>query len=202
MTGERLTREQVVNDIARKLWQIGNERIGHRPWELVAVVYVSEAEQVADGVVLPILQASYAREDELQRLSDGRWSKARDWPKTTPSGHTYEIPTTYEQLKARHVDAAQALIEGWDADECPPEPTWEMVGLAHGRIAELEAALAAAQELIRPLADTLSDWSMNASLPDDLEHHHGISEAARANAGFLASTNELIRKARTVLEAS
>lgn len=56
------------------------------------------------------------------------------WDEPTSSGHVYRTPTTYEELCDRHFDAAQARIEGWDEAECPPEPTWEMVGLAHDEI--------------------------------------------------------------------
>lgn len=64
------------------------------------------------------------------------------WPYTTPTGHVYAGPTTYEELKARHLDAALAEIEHWDADECPPDPTWEMIGLAHEEIERLVKARA------------------------------------------------------------
>ncbi|MDV2477180.1 hypothetical protein F8M49_22375 [Rhodococcus zopfii] len=33
--------------------------------------------------------------------------------------------------------AAKARAEGWDEAEYPPEPTWEMVGLAHREIERL-----------------------------------------------------------------
>lgn len=64
------------------------------------------------------------------------------WPKITPSGHVYKAPITYAELCERHVDAAQAAVEGWDLDEHPPEPTWEMVGLAHAEIRALRAVVA------------------------------------------------------------
>lgn len=61
------------------------------------------------------------------------------WPKTTPSGHVYVAPTTYDELCSRHTDAAQASVECWVDAECPPEPTWEMVGLAHREVERLTA---------------------------------------------------------------
>ena len=63
------------------------------------------------------------------------------WPRTTPSGHTYRIPTTYAELCSRHDDAGQAYVEMWDSAECPPEPTWEMVGLAHDEVRRLRREL-------------------------------------------------------------
>lgn len=53
------------------------------------------------------------------------------WPYTTPSGHTYVEPTTYESLRGRVNDYAQAIIETWADDERPPTTvTWEMLGIA------------------------------------------------------------------------
>ena len=60
------------------------------------------------------------------------------WPKMTPTGHTYIAPDTYAALCYQHGNAAQAAIESWDADECPPEPTWEMVGIAHREVERLQ----------------------------------------------------------------
>lgn len=67
---------------------------------------------------------------------------SHEWPRTTPEGHTYEAPTTYRDLTARHMDAAQGLVESWAAEELPPEPTWEMVGIAHDVIREARQLLA------------------------------------------------------------
>lgn len=61
------------------------------------------------------------------------------WPKHTPSGHTYDAPTTYKKLLQQCANAAQAASEGWDDAECPPEPTWEMVGLATAEVDRLTA---------------------------------------------------------------
>jgi len=42
-----MTPEQnvLIEKLADILWQIGNERIGHRQWEMVGDVYLSEARQ-------------------------------------------------------------------------------------------------------------------------------------------------------------
>ena len=64
--------------------------------------------------------------------------KRHTWPKTTPTGHTYIAPDTYAALCHQHGNAAQAAIESWEADECPPEPTWEMVGIAHREVERLQ----------------------------------------------------------------
>lgn len=65
------------------------------------------------------------------RMPDPTRVPSHEWPRTTPEGHTYEAPVTYRDLTARHMDAAQGLVESWAAEELPPEPTWEMVGIAH-----------------------------------------------------------------------
>lgn len=72
----------------------------------------------------------------------------REWPKTTPTGFTYERPTTYAELEHMIGHMVQSEIECWDEAERPPEPVWEMVGIAQqevnrvaGRVAELESEL-------------------------------------------------------------
>ena len=69
-----------------------------------------------------------------------------EWPKTTPTGFTYELPTTYAALEHMIAHMAQSEIECWNEAERPPEPVWEMVGVAQQevqrlivRVAELEA---------------------------------------------------------------
>jgi len=54
------------------------------------------------------------------------------WDYTTPEGHTYTAPTTPDELRALATTYAQGVIEDWDELELPPEPTWEMIGLALG----------------------------------------------------------------------
>lgn len=73
--------------------------------------------------------AAVARAEEAE--------KRHTWPKTTPTGHTYIAPDTYSALCHQHGNAAQAAVESWDADECPPEPTWEMVGIARREVERL-----------------------------------------------------------------
>lgn len=68
-------------------------------------------------------------------------ARGRTWPYTTPSGHVYEEPTTYKELCARTFDNAQAYVEGWDLDECPPDPTWEMLGISHREVERLRQCL-------------------------------------------------------------
>lgn len=65
------------------------------------------------------------------------------WPYTTPSGHTYQHPETLEELWQRTLDMAQANLEGWDELEHPPQPTWEMVGIAMGEAIRLRRAIEA-----------------------------------------------------------
>ncbi|GAA2376372.1 hypothetical protein GCM10009855_14610 [Gordonia cholesterolivorans] len=71
------------------------------------------------------------------RVEVERLRRERTWPKTTPTGITYTAPETYAELCLQHDDAAQASVEGWEDSECPPEPTWEMVGLAHREVEKL-----------------------------------------------------------------
>lgn len=86
------------------------------------------------------------RRDDWERSYDALLStitadmdkeRAHEWPKITPSGHTYVEPETYEALCHEHGNAAQAAVESWDAEECPPEPTWEMVGIARREVERL-----------------------------------------------------------------
>ena len=82
-----------------------------------------------------------AAPDLVRDLADKveRQESIHKWPKTTPEGHLYVAPTTYAELCSRHTDAAQASVECWVDAECPPEPTWEMVGLAHREVERLTA---------------------------------------------------------------
>lgn len=63
------------------------------------------------------------------------------WPRTTPSGHVYEAPTTYAELREMHTTAAQAVIEQWAPAEHPPEPTWEILAAAHHEVEKLQRQL-------------------------------------------------------------
>ena len=88
--------------------------------------------------------------------------KRHTWPKVTPTGHTYVEPRTYEALRHEHDNAAQAAVESWAADECPPEPTWEMVGSAHREVERLQRECdewkARADNLDKQLAKVMSDY--------------------------------------------
>lgn len=87
-------------------------------------------EQQSDEQKKPLGEERGARPDDTKK-----------WPKTTPTGHTYVEPRTYEALCHEHDNAAQAAIESWEEDECPPEPTWEMVGIAHREVERLQREL-------------------------------------------------------------
>lgn len=100
----------------QELGQALGIQLGHR-------ITGPEATERAQGLVA-----------EVERLT-----ALHAWPKTTPTGHTYTAPTTYAELRSRHADAAQASVECWADAECPPEPTWEMVGLAHREVERLTA---------------------------------------------------------------
>lgn len=63
------------------------------------------------------------------------------WPYTTPSGHIYEHPENFDELWQRAMDMAQAHIEGWEDLEHPPEPTWEMIGIAMNEAFRLRRAI-------------------------------------------------------------
>lgn len=70
------------------------------------------------------------------------WTVRRcEWPYTTPSGHTYEVPRTYEDLCRRSGDFVQGWIEHWDEPEMPPHPTWDILGLAQQENERLRNAL-------------------------------------------------------------
>lgn len=104
--------------------------------------------------------------------------EARPWPYTTPSGHTYRVPQTFGDVEQRHADASQAFIESWDAPEHPPEPTWEMVGLALTHARRLAAALEAAE---REAAETVADLAAELARVNNL-----LAEIKDMAAGHLA----------------
>ncbi|MGN0100736.1 MAG: hypothetical protein ACI39C_07335 [Dietzia sp.] len=102
----------------------------------------------AEGDLPPGVRADRERADrriaEVERERDAAVARAdasekrHKWPKMTPAGHAYIAPRTYAELCHLHGDAAQAAVESWEADECPPEPTWEMVGIAHREVERLQ----------------------------------------------------------------
>lgn len=76
-------------------------------------------------------------------------NRRNEWPYTTPSGYTYENPTTWEQTKHYWEHAALAMIEGLDEAEHPPEPTWETFGPARRMIEALQIQNAYLQDELR-----------------------------------------------------
>lgn len=106
------------------------------------------------------LGVALAHERDEARAEAERLNAQNAWPKTTPSGHTYDAPTTYKELRHQCANAAQAASEGWDDAECPPEPTWEMVGLATAEVERLTA-------------------ERDTEGPDDNDWLAGMKEAAR-----------------------
>lgn len=101
-------------------------------------------------------------------------SDCHSWPRTTPSGYTYDPPVTYQELKDRHVCAALAVIENWDKGEEPPEPTWEMVGIAHQEVERIAAELERWKETARQYAENTDYWrkryeESNTLLTKDLQ---------------------------------
>lgn len=95
-----------------------------------------ESLRVKGEMVDRAVRAERERDAAVDRADAAE--KRHTWPKTTPTGHTYTAPDTYSALCHQHGNAAQAAIESWDADECPPEPTWEMVGIAHREVERLQ----------------------------------------------------------------
>lgn len=69
-----------------------------------------------------------------------------EWPKTTPTGFTYERPTNYANLERMIGHMVQSEIEGWDEAERPPEPVWEMVGIAQQEVRRLSRKMAELEE--------------------------------------------------------
>lgn len=86
---------------------------------------VERAKNVAGRESLNLVNAQRDHRAEVERLT-----AQHTWPKTTSDGHTYEAPTTYSELVRLVNDATKGVVEGWDAGELPPEPTWTMVGIA------------------------------------------------------------------------
>lgn len=81
------------------------------------------------------------------------------WPYTTPSGHTYNVPTTYEELSHLAVADLLGQFEHWDKAERPPDPTWDMLDLAHREIRLLREAVRTAE---------IQSWGL------DMGGHHSL----------------------------
>lgn len=88
--------------------------------------------------------------------------KRHTWPKVTPTGHTYVAPDTYVALCHQHSNAAQAEVECWEADECPPEPTWEMVGIAHREVERIQRDYCECQEELIEASLERDQWMARA----------------------------------------
>ena len=88
----------------------------------------------------PLVLASFdiATDQEKPDAQDSRGHVTARWGVPTPSGHTYVLPTTVDQARNRVMDFAQGGIEGWDADEGVPEPTWEVVSVLLEEIERLK----------------------------------------------------------------
>lgn len=113
------------------------------------------SELACDGDVEP--EGLAADLQDAHRILDLYQADRRGWPYATPTGHVYPTPATYDELCSRHTDAAQAYAEHWDPAECPPEPTWELVGLAHKEV-----------QLLRGVIDRLSEAEKFRSVYDTI----------------------------------
>ena len=71
-----------------------------------------------------------------------------EWPKTTPTGFTYDLPTTYADLEHMIGHMVQSEIECWDEPERPPEPVWEMIGIAQQEVGRERARAEKAEATI------------------------------------------------------
>ncbi|MES9516600.1 hypothetical protein ACIQYW_19150 [Rhodococcus erythropolis] len=72
--------------------------------------------------------------EHAKHVVEQHTSGRHEWPKTTPTGFTYERPTTYAELEHMSGHMVQSEIEGWDVAERPPEPVWELVGIAQQEV--------------------------------------------------------------------
>lgn len=107
------------------------------------------------------------------------------WPKTTPTGHTYVEPRTYAELLHEHSNAAQAAIECWEEDECPPEPTWEMVGIAHREVERLQ------RERDEAKAARREAWEHLDKAAGRVAHEQARAEAAEARTAPAVTHNDI-----------
>jgi hypothetical protein len=89
----------------------------------------------------------------------------KNFPHTTPTGHTYNEPTDFKELSEWVMNRAQGSIECWDDAELPPDETPAMFTIAWN------TALRATEQ--------------NAELVREARELRGIAEAARkANFGM------------------
>lgn len=85
-----------------------------------------------------------------------------EWPYTTPSGHTYNEPATYEGVANRALDVALSVQEHWDPAELPPAPTWGMVNVALREAESLRTQLG----LLPPSHRRITEAITTLRLPD------------------------------------
>jgi hypothetical protein len=83
----------------------------------------------------------------------------KNFPHTTPTGHTYNEPTDFKELSEWVMNRAQGSIECWDDAELPPDETPAMFTIAWN------TALRATEQ--------------NAELVREARELRGIAEAAR-----------------------
>ncbi|MFD6517342.1 hypothetical protein [Rhodococcus sp. NPDC060176] len=103
-------------------------------------------------------EAWRVRAREVASVVEQHTNGRHEWPKTTPTGFTYERPTTYAALEHMIGHMVQSEIECWDEPERPPEPVWEMIGIAQqevgrerARAEKAEATIARVEKLQRDL---------------------------------------------------
>lgn len=79
-----------------------------------------------------------------------------EWPYTTPGGHVYSTPDTFNELRDQLDDVGQAAIECWDAQYHPPEPRWEHVAIAAAEVRRLNAAVGRRDKTIAEMRKILA----------------------------------------------
>jgi len=84
-----------------------------------------------------------------------------EWPKTTPIGFTYERPTTYADLEHMIGHMVQSEIECWDELERPPEPVWEMIGIAQQEVGRERARAEKAEATIARVEKALAEGPLH-----------------------------------------
>ncbi|MFF1531465.1 hypothetical protein [Cellulomonas sp. NPDC058312] len=116
----------------------------HKP-DMMAGARCDTCMPVAEWPCRPALLKAHANHQaDLAAIAgwQQRMKTRHDWPRATPNGHTYERPRTWEELENLILVMGVAEIEGWDEAERPPEPVWEMIGLAQQEILRLGVKLA------------------------------------------------------------
>lgn len=130
---------------------------------------------------------------EIISALDGKPVPRTAWPYKTPTGYTYQEPTTYDELRQTATTAAQAEIETWDPSEHPPAPTWAMVGLAQAEVLRL----------LQHLAGMESDLTRELETRDryhDLLDRFAYAVAPESQIGEHSSLNDPWARALQILE--